>query len=271
MVMSFNESLEHGKIGEGLIAQWLQSRGWYVIPIYEKQIDDGKGPRVYAPQGKKIIAPDALIMHPDTRRVMFVECKRKSVFSWYRKTQQWQTGVDLKHWENYLQLYSQTGYEIWLLFLHENSEKEGWDEPYPCPVGLFGQDIRKLESLGRIGREHAKGMIYWNHEDLVCLASIKEVMFSGYDELQDIWTRVLSVLEPLGTRALMQQQGRLLFLDQASACVGINSRPLFRIAKDRIGNIAIALEEVLGKRVDVSLEVREDVSLEVPEFDSLPF
>ena len=83
-------------------------------------------------------------------------------------------------------------------------------------------------------------------------------------ELEPTWARVIAVLEPLGTRALMQQQGSLLFLDQAVARVGINSRPLFKMAQGRVDNIATAFEKVLGRKVQVSLEVLPDPKPEAP-------
>jgi len=82
--------------------------------------------------------------------------------------------------------------------------------------------------------------------------------------LEPTWVRVIAVLEPLGTRALMQQQGSLLFLDQAVARVGINSRPLFKMAQGRVDNIAAAFEKVLGRKVQVSLEVLPDPKPEAP-------
>jgi DNA polymerase-3 subunit gamma/tau len=82
--------------------------------------------------------------------------------------------------------------------------------------------------------------------------------------LEPIWARVIAVLEPLGTRALMQQQGSLLFLDQAVARIGINSPPLFKMAQGRVDNIATAFEKVLGRKVQVSLEVLPDPKPEAP-------
>ncbi|MFZ4639131.1 MAG: DNA polymerase III subunit gamma/tau [Nodosilinea sp.] len=79
-----------------------------------------------------------------------------------------------------------------------------------------------------------------------------------------LWARVIAVLEPLGTRALMQQQGSLLFLDGAVARIGINSRPLFKMAQGRVDNIATAFEKVLQRKVQVSLEVLPDPKPEAP-------
>ncbi|HSM81275.1 MAG TPA: DNA polymerase III subunit gamma/tau, partial [Nodosilinea sp.] len=82
--------------------------------------------------------------------------------------------------------------------------------------------------------------------------------------LPELWLRVIAVLEPLGTRALMQQQGSLLFYDGVVARVGISSRPLFKMAQGRVDNVEAAFEKVLGQRVQVSLEVLPDPKPEAP-------
>ncbi len=82
--------------------------------------------------------------------------------------------------------------------------------------------------------------------------------------LPDLWLRVIAVLEPLGTRALMQQQGSLLFYDGVVARVGISSKPLFKMAQGRVDNVEAAFEMVLGQKVQVSLEVLPDPKPESP-------
>lgn len=74
-------------------------------------------------------------------------------------------------------------------------------------------------------------------------------------DLPYLWQQVVAALQPLGTRALMQQQGNLLFFDGAIARIGINSRPLFKMAQGRIANVEAAFEKVLRQPVKVSLEV----------------
>ena len=76
--------------------------------------------------------------------------------------------------------------------------------------------------------------------------------------LEQLWIQVIAVLEPLGTRALMQQQGSLLFFDGVVARVGISSRPLFKMAQGRVDNVEAAFHKVLGQKVQVSLEVLPD-------------
>ncbi|MEO1070205.1 MAG: hypothetical protein AAFW95_13990, partial [Cyanobacteria bacterium J06638_6] len=83
-------------------------------------------------------------------------------------------------------------------------------------------------------------------------------------DLGSLWLQVIAVLEPLGTRALMQQQGSLLFFDGVVARVGISSKPLFKMAQGRIENVEAAFQTVLGQKVQVSLEVLPDPKPETP-------
>ncbi len=179
-MVSFAQNLEQGKVGESLIAQWLMSRGHYIIPVYEKEIDEGKGPRVFGPNGSQIIAPDALVIHCDTYKVCFVECKHKKRFSWYRKEQSWQTGIDLRHWKDYQKLKSVLGYEVYLFFLHQLADPWHKDKAYgcpdECPTGLFYGEVDALKDIGRTAHEHANGMVYWNCQDLVKVAELEEVV-----------------------------------------------------------------------------------------------
>lgn len=78
-------------------------------------------------------------------------------------------------------------------------------------------------------------------------------------DLPHLWQQVVAALQPLGTRALMQQQGNLLFFDGAIARIGINSRPLFKMAQGRIANVEAAFENVLRQPVKVSLEVMPEI------------
>ncbi|MGF1568643.1 MAG: DNA polymerase III subunit gamma/tau [Nodosilinea sp.] len=82
--------------------------------------------------------------------------------------------------------------------------------------------------------------------------------------LEQLWNQVIAVLQPLGTRALMQQQGSLLFFDGVVARVGISSRPLFKMAQGRVDNVEAAFLQVLEKKVQVSLEVLPDPKPEEP-------
>lgn len=183
MARDFATALNFGQVGEGIIAKWLQSRGWYILPVYETEINSGKGPRIFAPQGERIIAPDALAMHPQKKLIRFVECKTKTVFSWHRITESWQTGIDLRHWHEYVSLATVLNCDIWILFLHLQSAPKPYDVkhgcPAACPTGLFGQELEKLKKTGRPDTGWSRGMMYWNHDHLVKLAELAEVQKHG--------------------------------------------------------------------------------------------
>ncbi|MEM6424750.1 MAG: DNA polymerase III subunit gamma/tau, partial [Cyanobacteria bacterium P01_D01_bin.128] len=78
------------------------------------------------------------------------------------------------------------------------------------------------------------------------------------ENLSDIWRQVVGQLQPLGTRALMQQQGRLLSFVDHQARVGISSKPLFRMAKERLPNVEAAFKQVFGRDIKVSFEIAPD-------------
>ena len=83
-------------------------------------------------------------------------------------------------------------------------------------------------------------------------------------DLPHLWAQVIAVLEPLGTRALMLQQGSLVFFDGTVARVGISSRPLFKMAQGRVENVEAAFQKVLNRKVVVSLEVLPDPKPDPP-------
>jgi DNA polymerase-3 subunit gamma/tau len=89
-----------------------------------------------------------------------------------------------------------------------------------------------------------------------------------HPELDQLWQQVLATLHPLGTRALMQQQGSLLFFDGTVARIGISSRPLFKMAQGRITNVEAAFQQVTQQKVTVSLEVLPDPKPDEPAPES---
>lgn len=156
--MTFQEQLAVGKAGESLIAQWLIGRGFSVLPVYEKIIDEGKGPQLYTASGG-MIAPDLLALRND--EIMWIEAKHKTAFSWHRITNRWVTGIDLRHYEEYLKVLETTSIPVWLLFLHRGGQAK--DSPANSPKGLFGNDLNILSE--HENHRHANwgrsGMVYW--------------------------------------------------------------------------------------------------------------
>lgn len=177
---NFQQQLAFGKIAESHIALWLRrARGWSVLPIYEKEIDEGKGPRLFTPDDE-IVAPDMLAMRHD--RIMWIEAKHKTVFSWYNIGQQWETGIDIRHYEEYRRVAQRYPWPVWILFLHRSphtdlKDIQRWNAPPICPTGLFGGSIPYLSA--HVNHRSAKwgrsGMVYWAYETLKLIATIEDV------------------------------------------------------------------------------------------------
>ncbi len=170
--VAFQQNLAWGQIAESAIAKWLRSRGNAVLPIYDIEYQTGKGPRLFL-QDSHLVAPDLLVFGQGD--IFWVECKHKSVFTWHRASQQWQTGIDRRHYRDYLQVAEKTGKPIWLFFAHSVSMPDARDlrmgSPAECPTGLFA-----VEVTTPIHHEHANhgpsGMVYWSHGQLKRVAEL---------------------------------------------------------------------------------------------------
>lgn len=182
--MSFAANLEVGQLGESAISRWLRGRGWHILPAYEKEIGTGKGPRLFMATGgpsEELITPDLLAMRGG--QFFWVEAKHKSVFSWYGKGHYWTTGVDRRHFADYLQVQERTDIPVWLMFLHRQSapwpqDLQRWtDCPRTCPTGLFGEQLATLaQSKSHESDRHGRsGMVYWNVATLKRLSSIEAI------------------------------------------------------------------------------------------------
>ena len=153
-----NKDFKFGRAAETLISKWLQHKGFSVLPVYEKIIDDGKGPQLFT-GGEGLVAPDFLTMK--NRKVLWIEAKHKTAFAWYRIGKVWTTGIDLRHYFDYLKVAETTGFPIFLLFLHDGGQAK--DSPLNSPSGLFGNylDILSKNENHRSDRWGSSGMVYW--------------------------------------------------------------------------------------------------------------
>jgi len=169
--MNFEQKLAFGRVGEEKIANWLINRcGAALLPVYQIDSDDKKGPRLFAKQAR-LVVPDLLVWTRDNG-LIWMEAKRKTVFSWHRKTKTWQTGIDKRLFEQYERVAKRTKLPVWLLFLHEQDKTDKRDEPWPCPTGLFGQTLEFLSN--NIDHPYG-GMLYWRHDNLREMAELSEL------------------------------------------------------------------------------------------------
>jgi len=182
-VSKFDHTLKFGKVAEGRIALYMRQRGFSVLPVYEIEKGQGKGPQVFTPT-RGLIAPDMFVFKD---KAYWVEAKHKTVFTWHYVTQCWTTGVDLRHYEDYLHVDEATPCPVWLTFLHSQSEPDQRDIehgcPTECPTGLYGNRLSYLRrhehhrspagnGNGGWGRS---GMVYWEEADLYLIAPLCRV------------------------------------------------------------------------------------------------
>jgi len=164
--MSFESQLQTGLLGEGEIARHLIKHGYHVLPAYQIEVDHNKGPRLYTADGN-LIAPDLLAF--SSGRVLWVEAKTKSAFTWHRSSATWQTGIDRRHWLHYVEVDERTPWPVWIFFLHRKG-LIAKDTPFGMisPSGLFGNTVFKLKTT--IHHEHENhgpsGMVYWTVDAL---------------------------------------------------------------------------------------------------------
>lgn len=178
--MSFQRQLQIGRTGEGIIAKWLNRRGFSVLPVYEKEQGEYKGPALYSVDSQ-LIAPDMLAFQPDGKTV-WIEAKTKSAFTFHRITGHWVTGVDLRNYADYLKVQDVSPWPVWLLFLH--FEGQAKDSPEGCPTGLFGnglQYLRRNEHHRHQNGGHG-GMVYWQDTALRKIAELSDVLERSKDQ-----------------------------------------------------------------------------------------
>lgn len=172
--MSFQNNLDFGRVAESLIAKWIMANGYSVLPAYEIEKHQGKGPQLFRANAQ-YVAPDILAIGSN---IFWAEAKHKTVFTWHRNTKQWTTGIDLRHYEEYLKVQECTNIPVWLFFYHK-SPVPSFDDirhgcPEACPTGLFGGKISELrerehhrclpldyQRSGYLGHGHS-GMVYWH-------------------------------------------------------------------------------------------------------------
>jgi len=163
----FETQLKAGKVGESQIAQWLKSRGYNILPIYEIEKGQYAGPAVYTADNNKIIAPDMLVFKDE--KVIWVEAKHKNAFTWHRMSEQFVTGIDLNHYFDYQKIAKIVVWPVWILFLHREGIAKN---SHQGPTGLFGNDLKYL--IKHENHRHKNwgkhGMVYWAVEHLKKIA-----------------------------------------------------------------------------------------------------
>lgn len=118
--MNFKQSplYKKGHVGEVIVAEELQRRGYYVLPSYDYSGEDEKAPRL---QGEKLcfVIPDLDTMK-DGKRI-WVEVKTKEEATFTRKTNRLEHGIPLKHYRHYQEVERISGCGVWLAVYEINT------------------------------------------------------------------------------------------------------------------------------------------------------
>jgi len=177
MNASFEATLRDGKVGESLIAGWFKSRGYNILPIYEIEINSGKGPRLFTPV-TELVAPDMFIFNANN--CYWIEAKHKTAFAWNRMRQIWTTGIDKNHFEQYCKVDDITPWPVWLMFLHKGGQAK--DSPPNSPKGLFGNSLKYLrKNVNHESDKYGKhGMVYWNKDSLKEICSYEDCIKQSF-------------------------------------------------------------------------------------------
>jgi len=156
--VSFNAKLAEGKVGESQIANWLKNRGHHILPVYEIEKGQYKGPAVYSSVGESIIAPDMLIFGKG--KTIWIEAKHKDAFSYHRMTGRFVTGIDLHHYEQYQKIRRLVDWPVWLMFLHRGGSAK---DSAKSNSGLYCGEIEYLmANENHRHKNHGRtGMVYW--------------------------------------------------------------------------------------------------------------
>lgn len=112
---------------------------------------------------------------------------------------------------------------------------------------------------------------------LATTATVNEVANkkeNNQENNREIWSKVVSCLQPPTTQALLKQQCYLVEFDGSSAIVGISSAKLQKLNQGKVPNIEAAFAQVCQRKIKVQLEVasgkESSVKNPAPPRDSRP-
>ena len=118
----FARERDRSKAYEIAFSEYLQTvRGYYILPTYDYSgLGDGKAPRLL--KGKDgLVLPD--LMGVKNGKISWFEIKLKSEATYYRKGGCLETGLNLRHWNDYQRVKAQIGAKIFIVFIHQKEDR----------------------------------------------------------------------------------------------------------------------------------------------------
>lgn len=146
---NFKLNLAFGQEGEKEVTFLLLKKGYSILPLY--QFTDDISPKILKGD-LSFVSPDLTIFK--NGKTTFIEAKRKTGWVKYKETIE--TGCDFRLYEHYKKVSSETGIELWMVFVHENEK----------PNGIYAINIKEegryWDGKTPQGKSVHKPMFFWN-------------------------------------------------------------------------------------------------------------
>lgn len=186
----FEKFLAKGRKAEDATARWiLRKLGYIIAPVNKIEEGNGKGPRLYLPNGRTLVSPDLFCIKPTSSNFIpfdlppvfkdiasfWIDVKLKSKASFYRKNARWQTGIDKRCLSNYREVSKMTGMEVWIFHLILPTplltalNQGAMRFHLPAPTGLYGHPASLAYS------DDFQNMVYWGIESLTKFAELSDL------------------------------------------------------------------------------------------------
>lgn len=160
----FQTALEVGRKGEHLVGTKLISTGCTVFPLYQFE-EHRKTPILFDANGA-ITAPDLFVWGEEDHYFVEVKLKHSWVLQHHVK-RGLETGFDSHLLSHYLQVERQTGFTLWVYFIHTpnlipyqdttQGPFPGYIKGAPGPTGVFAGTVTDLEAHAREWEGKASG------------------------------------------------------------------------------------------------------------------
>lgn len=152
MRTSFDEAVAKARVIERAVAQWLMAHGARILPVYDYSgLGENKAPRLEAfSASDSLVTPDLLVAR--SGRMQWCEVKWKERAFEFMKTNEYETGIDLRLWKQYQRVKTVTGCRVFLVFAHKQENIVTCDE-----IGAMDSLPGKRVYMG----SQYKSMINW--------------------------------------------------------------------------------------------------------------
>lgn len=156
----FRANLALGRRFEVAVADWLKSRGWYLMPDYAGMNARG-APSLRGAQDSTVL-PD--ILAAGGGRMRYYEVKYRTRKVRFRKTRIDVTGkISERLWRQYLKVQADTGVEVWIVFYQK------------VDAEIVGAPITRLDDCKLLGEGDGAGEIYIPYGVLQRLVTVEEI------------------------------------------------------------------------------------------------